>query len=297
MRKIKVLFTGIGAMLLLVIIAISPVLLSKWNDSRILAQVIVEKINEKDILSMHTSKLSTEEKIKLLYDYNSEIQNYVCIKQLIKSKEDYNKIRENIADTDSQKHELDVIISILEKRVPHYEYHLGDTVYIGADKYEIAGIKDNVVTLIDTKFPILNKTMSFDEFERKVKDNYSNDHLIVKEQEENTIEVNSYKEQTLEQDLYDFYNTYDIYDLNEVPIEQIRDDLKNSESIQQTIQYLKEILKQEDEVNDFVVPPIVQLFVLLPIPRLQSLIRYSLQVMVDVFADTFCAWLQSTFSL
>ena len=90
-----------------------------------------------------------------------------------------NKIRENIEDTDSQKHELDVIISILEKRVPHYEYHLGDTVYIGADKYEIAGIKDNIVTLIDVKFPILNKQMSFDEFERKVKDNYSNDHLKV----------------------------------------------------------------------------------------------------------------------
>ena len=52
-----------------------------------------------------------------------------------------------------------------------------------------------------------------------------------------------------------------------------------------------------EEVKDFAVPPIVQLFVLLPIPRLQSLIRYSLQVMVDVFADTFCAWLQSTFSL
>lgn len=119
-----------------------------------------------------------------------------------------NKIRENIDDTDSQKHELDVLISILEKRVPHYEYHLGDTVYIGADKYEIAGIKDNVVTLIDTKFPILNKTMNFDEFERKVKDNYSNDHLIVKEQEENTIEnkeeslaeVNSDEEQTEEQE-------------------------------------------------------------------------------------------------
>lgn len=119
-----------------------------------------------------------------------------------------NKIRENIADTDSQKHELDVIISILEKRVPHYEYHLGDTVYIGADKYEIAGIKDNAVTLIDTKFPILNKQMNFDEFERKVKDNYSNDHLIAKEQEENTIEnkeessaeVNSDEEQTEEQE-------------------------------------------------------------------------------------------------
>ena len=139
-----------------------------------------------------------------------------------------NKIRASITDTDSQKHELDVLISILEKRVPHYEYHLGDTVYIGADKYEIAGIKDNVVTLIDTKFPILNKQMNFDEFERKVKDNYSNDHLIVKEQKENSAEVDNDKGQTLEQDLYDFYNTYDIYDLNEVPIEQIRYDLKNS---------------------------------------------------------------------
>lgn len=116
-----------------------------------------------------------------------------------------NKIRKNIDDADTQKHELDVLISILEKRIPHYEYHLGDTVYIGADKYEIAGIKDNVVTLIDTKFPILNKTMSFDEFERKVKDNYSNDHLIVKEQEENkeesSAEVNSDEEQTEEQEI------------------------------------------------------------------------------------------------
>lgn len=105
-----------------------------------------------------------------------------------------NKIRENIEDKDLQKHELDVLISILEKRVPHYEYHLGDTVYIGADKYEIAGIKDNIVTLIDVKFPILNKQMSFEEFERKVKDNYSNDHLIVKEQEENIAKVNNIEE-------------------------------------------------------------------------------------------------------
>lgn len=53
----------------------------------------------------------------------------------------------------------------------------------------------------------------------------------------------------------------------------------------------------EDEVKDFAVPPMVQVFVLLPMPRLQSLMRYSLQVTVDVFADTSCAWLQSTFSL
>lgn len=150
-----------------------------------------------------TAALNTdEENIEIVKSDISDTRN---VNDYVKA---LNKIRENIEDTDSQKHELDVLISILEKRVPRYEYHLGDTVYIGADKYEIASIKDNVVTLIDTKFPILNKTMSFDEFERKVKDNYSNDHLIVKEQEENTIEnkeessaeVNSDEEKTEEQE-------------------------------------------------------------------------------------------------
>lgn len=45
----------------------------------------------------------------------------------------------------------------------------------------------------------------------------------------------------------------------------------------------------EDEVKDFAVPPMVQMLLLLPIPRLQSLMRYSLHVMIDVFADTSCA--------
>lgn len=153
-----------------------------------------------------------------LYNYtddtvalNTDEQNIEIVKADIndtRNVNDYvnalNKIRENIDDTDLQKHELDVLISIIEKRVPHYEYHLGDTVYIGADKYEIAGIKDNVVTLIDIKFPILNKQMSFDEFERKVKDNYSNDHLIVKEQEDKTennlLEINTDKEQNIQKE-------------------------------------------------------------------------------------------------
>ena len=37
----------------------------------------------------------------------------------------------------------------IEEKPPKYEYHLGDTVYIGADEYEIAGISDNTVTLYD----------------------------------------------------------------------------------------------------------------------------------------------------
>ena len=71
------------------------------------------------------------------------------------------------------------LLSILEKRLPQYEYHLGDTVYIGADEYEIAGIKDNIVTLYDPKFPLFNKQMGIEEFNKKVQENYSNDYLKV----------------------------------------------------------------------------------------------------------------------
>ena len=103
-----------------------------------------------------------------------------------------------------QEKELQKVEEELETQTEqHYEYHLGDTVYIGADKYEIASIKDNVVTLIDTKFPIMNKQMDFNEFEKKVKDNYSNDHLIVKEQIEKTVEIqkNSYSVENIEDEV------------------------------------------------------------------------------------------------
>ena len=109
MKKIKVLFVVVVTMSLLVIIAILPILLSKWNDNRMLAQVTVEKIDEKDILSLHTSKLSTQEKIKLLYDYSAEGQNYVYITQQIKSKEDYDKIRGNIAEEIKKLQNLQII--------------------------------------------------------------------------------------------------------------------------------------------------------------------------------------------
>lgn len=71
---------------------------------------------------------------------------------------------------------------LLEEKVPQYEYHLGDTVYIGADKYEILSISDDKVRLYDAKFPLFNQEMSKEEFERKVKENYANEHLKVKKQ-------------------------------------------------------------------------------------------------------------------
>ena len=63
----------------------------------------------------------------------------------------------------------------------HYAYHLGDTVYMGADEYEILAFDDKQVRLFDTQFPLFNKEMDRAEFDRRVRENPLNDHLKVKE--------------------------------------------------------------------------------------------------------------------
>ena len=63
-----------------------------------------------------------------------------------------------------------------------YEYHLGDKVYIGASEYEILSIDDERVMLYDYDMPLFNKEFSRTEFDRKVRENPINEHLIVKEE-------------------------------------------------------------------------------------------------------------------
>ena len=63
-----------------------------------------------------------------------------------------------------------------------YEDHLGDKVYIGASEYEILSVDDERVMLYDYDMPLFNKEFSRTEFDRKVRENPMNEHLIVKEE-------------------------------------------------------------------------------------------------------------------
>lgn len=71
-----------------------------------------------------------------------------------------------------------------------YEYHLGSTVYLGANEYEILSFDDERVMLYDTQFPLFNKEMTRAEFDSKVQENQLNDHLKVakKQPEEKAVE-------------------------------------------------------------------------------------------------------------
>jgi len=59
-----------------------------------------------------------------------------------------------------------------------YSFSLGNTVYLGVDEYEILSIDSNRVLLFDAAFPLFNKEMDREEFERKVRENPANDNLI-----------------------------------------------------------------------------------------------------------------------
>ena len=86
----------------------------------------------------------------------------------------------------------------LERRLPYYEFHKGDIVYIATEEYEIRTVDNERVVLVDTSFPLLTKEMSREEFDKKVKENPANDKLRtgkriedkVKEESQNVTEQN-----------------------------------------------------------------------------------------------------------
>lgn len=84
-----------------------------------------------------------------------------------------------------------------------YQYHLGDRIYIGADEYEILSIGISNVVLYDFRYPLFNREMSKEEFDRKVQENPANDHLKVKVSDikDNTNEEPSSIEENVKEEI------------------------------------------------------------------------------------------------
>ena len=59
-----------------------------------------------------------------------------------------------------------------------YRYHLGDTVYIGTQEYELLSFDEKKVVLFDTQFPLFNKELTREEFDNRLKENPLNDRLL-----------------------------------------------------------------------------------------------------------------------
>lgn len=90
-----------------------------------------------------------------------------------REQQERNAVREALRTAPPEKEET-------SEEPAHYEYHLGDKVYLGSSEYEILSFDDERVMLYDTTFPLFNKEVERQEFDRKVQENPLNDHLKVK---------------------------------------------------------------------------------------------------------------------
>ena len=59
-----------------------------------------------------------------------------------------------------------------------YRFALGDTVYLGAQEYELLAYDEQTVRLFDPAFPIINKELPREEFDRLLAENPLNDSLL-----------------------------------------------------------------------------------------------------------------------
>lgn len=80
------------------------------------------------------------------------------------------------------------LLAELEKRLPYYEYNVGDVVYIGTKEYSIIGIDKDRVAVVDTKFPILVEEIDRKEFDKKVRETPGNDKLRTRKKVQDVIE-------------------------------------------------------------------------------------------------------------
>ena len=138
---------------------------------------------------------SIDGQMSLMLDYEAEVAkpSAFTFSQDIIDKEFYPKWLENQAirraEIAEERRKREILSTAPpEKKEPEqnndrYEYHLGNTVYIGANEYEIQSFDDERVMLYDLQFPLFNKEMSRTEFDQKVRENPMNDHLKVTEKQ------------------------------------------------------------------------------------------------------------------
>ena len=114
------------------------------------------------------------------------IDRYLNPKEKEKYPEWLEKQEERRAEIEEQKRNREILSTAppesekpAEETETQYEYHLGDSVYIGASQYEILSFDENRVMLYDFDMPLFNKEFTREEFDRKVRENPLNDHLKV----------------------------------------------------------------------------------------------------------------------
>lgn len=99
------------------------------------------------------------------------------------------------AEEDAVKEALRAAAAAMDEKRQNAEYSfsLGDKVQFGMETYTILGYDENTVILSDPKFPLLSENMPRDVFERRLRENPANDHLIKETADEDHKDISPYQ--------------------------------------------------------------------------------------------------------
>ncbi len=179
----------------------------------------------------------TEEDV--IRDIDNQIHNPSELRGFI---EYIQNLGNDLEEDDEDKKIIENFIKELNDTFPDYDYQVGDQVYIGADKFEILSIDNDIVRLYDYQYPLFNQEFSFDEFDKKVKENPCNDHLKIKVTENGELEKhNEYGEYDDEVDLVE--HILSLYDMSDIKV--------NFDSNENIVIYSDDIDLEGLEVYDF----------------------------------------------
>ncbi len=209
----------------------------KQEDS--LAKRLNDFIKEYDLQGYEANLENGETEEDVIRDIDNQIHNPSELRGFI---EYIQNLGNDLDSDDEDKKIIDNFIKELNETFPDYYYQVGDQVYIGADKFEILSLDNDIVRLYDYQYPLFNQEFSFDEFDRKVKENPCNDHLKIKVTETGELEKhNEYGEYDDEVDLVE--HILSLYDMSDIKV--------NFDSNENIVIYSDDIDLEGLEVYDF----------------------------------------------
>ena len=173
--------------------------------------IVLSFAHNEGIPNLRLTWMQVEKRIRELisadrYLTNMEKDEYYDWLNANDRKEENTKIENQINDVEYQ----------------HYEYNVGDIVYIGTKEYSIIEIEKERVLATDTKFPILVEEFDRKQFDKRVNENPFNDKLRTKIKIQEKIENTPIDNIENKQDSSSFEKWLDIFieekgiDLNEV---------------------------------------------------------------------------------
>ena len=139
---------------------------------------------------------------------------------------------------------------------PEMEYRLslGDTVYLGAQEYEILSLGDDAVVLYDPEYPLFNKELSRQDFDEKIKENPFNDKYRFPIEAQTEPVQKSLAERLVDfiRD-YDFYGYQDSLEIGETDEDaalKVEADLSSETAVNGMITALTEFLEEAEDPGE-----------------------------------------------